>query len=111
MATWPLYAKFIRASRALRGHRDWLDWFQPCVRYCVRLESDWCPWLPGVHALHQDLVLFTLHHVVGEHGVEVRDGGGQDDSVSAELMVPDLRTTDRRSHLRRGVCVCDLISC
>lgn len=51
--------------------------------------------LPGVHALHQDLVLLTLHHVVGEHGMEVRDRGGQDDTVSAELMVANLQTTDR----------------
>lgn len=44
MATWPLYAKFIRASRALQGHKDWLDWFQPCVRCCatgVKLMLDW----------------------------------------------------------------------
>ena len=53
--------------------------------------------LPGVHALHQDLVLFTLHHVVGEHGVEVRDGGGQDDAVSAELVIPNLQTGKAKS--------------
>lgn len=63
----------------------------------VRLVSDWsvgtCAglWLPGVHALHQDLVLFTLHHVVGEHGVKVRDRGRQNNPVSAELMIPDLQ--------------------
>lgn len=57
------------------------------------LGSYWSYWcVPGVHALHQDLVLLALHHVVGEHGVEIRDGGGEDDPVSAELMLPDLQT-------------------
>lgn len=58
-------------------------------------------WLPGVHALHEDLVLFALHHVVGEHGVEVRDGGGQDDAVSAELVIANLR---EKSCCYRGNC-------
>lgn len=60
----------------------------------IILLSDICTGVsvPGVHALHQDLILFTLHHVVGEHGVEVRDGGRQHDPVSAELVIPDLRT-------------------
>lgn len=49
------------------------------------------PGLPGVHALHEDLVLLTLHHVVGEHGVEVRDGGRQDDAMGAELMIAHLQ--------------------
>ena len=48
-------------------------------------------WLPGVHALHQDLILFTLHHVIGEHGVKVWDGGRQNNPVSAEFMIPNLQ--------------------
>lgn len=50
---------------------------------------------PGIHALHDDLLLLALHHVVGEHGVEVRDGGCQHDPVRAEFMVPDLRRGKR----------------
>lgn len=52
--------------------------------------------LPGIHALHQDLILFTFHHVVGEHGVKVWYGSRQDDPVSTELMIPDLQ---RRQHV------------
>lgn len=51
--------------------------------------------LPGVHALHQNLVLLTLHHVVSEHGMEVRDRGGQNDTMSTELMVANLQTTNK----------------
>lgn len=78
---------------------QWLDWCQTGVKTGVRvvwLVSDWFNWsqtglgLPGVHALHQDLVLFTFNHVVGEHGVKVRDRSRQNDPVSAELMIPDL---------------------
>ena len=54
---------------------------------------------PGVHALHHDLVLFALHHVVGEHGVEVRYGRRQDDPVSAELVIPDLPGADTLTSL------------
>lgn len=52
-----------------------------------------CPglWLPGVHALHQDLILFALHHVVGKHGMKIRDGGRQNDPVSAELVISNLQ--------------------
>lgn len=46
---------------------------------------------PGVHALHDDFVLFALHHVVGEHGMEVRDGGSEDYPVGAELVVSHLQ--------------------
>ena len=56
-----------------------------------------CLGSPGVHALHDDLVLFALHHVVGEHGVEVGYGRRQDDPVGAELVIPHLpEETDRR---------------
>lgn len=57
--------------------------------------------LPGVHALHEDLVLFALHHVVGEHGVKVGDGGGQHDAVGAELMIASLQ---EKSCCYRGNC-------
>jgi len=51
--------------------------------------------LPGIHPLHDDLILLALHHVVGEHGVEVRDGSRQHDPVSAEFMVPYLKGEER----------------
>lgn len=52
--------------------------------------------LPGIHALHDNLILLALHHVVGEHGVEVGDGSCQHDPVSAEFMVPNLRQATGR---------------
>ncbi len=54
----------------------------------------------GVDSLHVDLALRRLDHVVREHGVEVRDGGGEHDAVRRELLIPDLRTDTA------SVCVC-----
>ncbi len=76
---------------------DWLNWCQVGVRLVygyIYWSSGF--WLPGVHALHQDLVLFTLHHIIGEHGVKVWDGGRQNDPVSAELMIPNLQRRIKR---------------
>lgn len=54
--------------------------------------SFWASWtLPGIHPLHDDLILLALHHVVSEHGVEVGDRSCQHDPVSAEFMVPYLK--------------------
>ena len=39
-----------------------------------------------------DLLLLALGHVVGEHGVEVGDRGGQDDAVGVEQAVIDLKS-------------------
>jgi len=52
--------------------------------------------LPGVHPLHDDLILLALHHVIGEHGMEVGDGSCQHDPVSAEFMVPHLKGEEKK---------------
>lgn len=45
--------------------------------------------------------------------MKIGDGGGEDDSVSAELMIPHLHRDDQvlvhRPHLDRAVCVCRFI--
>lgn len=59
--------------------------------------------LPGIHPLHDNLVLLALHHVVGEHGVEVRDRSCQHDPVSAEFMVPYLKREREKGKEGRSV--------
>lgn len=56
-----------------------------------------CPWkLPWIHSLHDNLVLLALHHIICKHGMEVRDGGRQDDPVGTELVVPYLEGIEER---------------
>ena len=43
-----------------------------------------------VHHLDGDLLLPALGHVVGEHGVEVGHGGGEDDAVRVVKVLADL---------------------
>ena len=42
-------------------------------------------------SLHVNDLLLALGHVVGEHGVEVGDGGSQDDAVGVVQVVTDLQ--------------------
>lgn len=52
--------------------------------------------LPGIHALHDDLILFAFDHVISEHGVEVRNRGGQNDPVGTKLMLSHLQQNTHR---------------
>lgn len=47
--------------------------------------------LPRIHPLHDNLVLFTFHHVIGEHGMEVWNGSSQDNPVSTEFVFTNLQ--------------------
>lgn len=53
--------------------------------------------LPGIHALHDDLILFALDHIVGEHGMEVGNGSSQNDPVGTKLMLSHLQHTHIRN--------------
>lgn len=43
---------------------------------------------PRIDALKEDLLTLGLHHVVGEHGIEVRTGRSENDPVG-ELRLVD----------------------
>lgn len=72
-------------------HTDRHNLLKAVLRRLVRCQavSDQFA-VPGVHSLHEYLVLFTLHHIIGEHGMKVRDGGRQHDAVGAEFVLPRL---------------------
>ena len=80
---WTLASCQLQTQSSSSQHRE-----QPSTK--TYSECKVCLGSPGIHALHDDLVLFALHHVVGEHGVEVGYGRRQDDPVGAELVIPDL---------------------
>lgn len=70
--------------------------------------------LPGIHPLHDNLILLALHHVVGEHGVEIRDRSCQHDPVSTEFMVPYLKREkgkEGRSAPSTTNCTVQMIHC
>lgn len=52
---------------------------------------------PGVHALHDDLILFAFHHVIGEHGMKVWNRSSKDYSVSTEFVLSYLHK-HRQTH-------------
>lgn len=56
---------------------------------------------PGIHPLHDDLVLLALHHVVGEHGVEIGDRSRQHDPVGAKFMVSYLKKKARKGERKK----------
>lgn len=56
-------------------------------------------WLPGIHALHDDLILFALDHIIGEHGMEVGNGSSQNDPVGTKLMLSHLQHTHQKHTL------------
>lgn len=58
--------------------------------YCIQHSDIDREPLPWVHALHDNLVLLALNHVIGEHGVEVRYGSSQYNPVGAEFVISHL---------------------
>lgn len=48
-------------------------------------------YIHGIDAVNGDFPLFTFNHVVSEHGMEVRNGGGKNNTMSTEQLVIHLR--------------------
>lgn len=45
----------------------------------------------GIDAVNGNFPLFTFNHVVSEHGMEVRNGRGENNTMSTEQLVIHLR--------------------
>ena len=60
---------------------------------------------PRVDGLQEDLLPLGLHQIVGEHGVEVRAGGRENDPVSELRLVDNVVLLERGENELQGMMV------